>query len=124
LHSPIEIAANPQRVTFRYAAVSLSVPERIRYRYMLQGFDKEWSNSVTAREVTYTNLPSRSYKFLVAASNSDGNWNSTEAAVQFKIDPEFWQTWWFRIIAVLVAILIVLIFVRLRLIQLTNRMNM
>jgi ligand-binding sensor domain-containing protein/signal transduction histidine kinase len=124
LHSPIEIPANPQRVTFRYAAVSLSVPERIRYRYMLEGFDKEWSNPVTTREVTYTNLPSRSYRFLVTASNSEGTWNSAEANIQFKIDPEFWQTWWFRVVAILVAILIVLLFVRLRLIQLTSRMNM
>ena len=124
LRAPVEIPANPQRVTFRYAAVSLSVPERIRYRYMLEGFDKEWSNPVTTREVTYTNLPSRSYRFLVNASNSEGNWNSAEANVQFRIDPEFWQTWWFRVVAVLIAILIVLLFVRLRLIQLTSRMNM
>ena len=102
MQEDVRIPAAHQRVTFSYAGLSLSVPERVRFKYKLEGFDRDWSEPVAAREATYTNLDSGSYRFRVIASNSDGLWNSSESSLPFEIDPAFWQTWWFRLSGVLV----------------------
>jgi len=120
----VRIPAAHQRVTFSYAGLSLSVPERVRFKYKLEGFDRDWSEPTVAHEATYTNLSSDSYRFRVIASNSDGLWNSSESAVGFKIDPAFWQTWWFRLSGVLLVGLATLAFFRLRVLTLTRQMNM
>jgi len=103
LNAPVHIPAERKRVTLGFAGLSLSAPERVRFRYRLDGFDRDWSEPVATREAAYTNLSPGSYRFRVLASNPDGIWNSPEAAVTFQIAPAFWQTWWFRILAVLAA---------------------
>jgi ligand-binding sensor domain-containing protein/signal transduction histidine kinase len=113
-----------RRITFNYTALSLSVPERIRYRYKLDGLDEGWSDPVTANEVTYNNLSAGKYRFRVIASNSDGLWNGQELAIPFEIAPAYWQTWWFRLSAVVVVALAMLLFFRLRVLRLTHQMNM
>ncbi|HMI53614.1 MAG TPA: two-component regulator propeller domain-containing protein [Candidatus Saccharimonadales bacterium] len=120
----VRIPAHPQRVSFRYEGLSLAVPERIRFRYKLEGFEEAWSEPVNTREVSYTNLPFGSYRFVVSASNSDGNWNSADAGLGFEIARAFWQTWWFRLASVFATGLLVLLLVRLRVLQLTRQMNM
>jgi signal transduction histidine kinase/ligand-binding sensor domain-containing protein len=123
LQDPIRIPADPNRIVFSLAGLSLSVPERVRFRYMLDPYDRGWSEATTAHEATYTNLGPGSYHFRVIASNPDGVWNTTEAALGFEIAPQFWQTWWFRLSGVLVLGLAVLAFYRFRLHQLTHQMN-
>ncbi len=124
LQSGMRIEAGHQRFTISYAGLSLSAPERIRFRYRLDSFDRDWSEPVAEHEATYTNLDAGAYRFRVMASNSDGLWNSAESAMQFEIDPVFWQTWWFRLSGVLVIGLAILMFFRLRVIRLTRQMNM
>lgn len=97
LQGPIRIPAGSQRVTLAYAGLSLAIPERVRFRYTLDRFDRGWSAPVAAREAIYTNLNPGHYRFRVIASNPDGVWNSTEASVAFEIEPAFWQAWWFRL---------------------------
>jgi len=117
---PIRISSARQRVTFDYAGVSLSNPERVRYRYRLDGFDHDWSEPTTIRTAIYTNLSPGSYRFRVIASNSDGLWNGAEAAVGFAVTPTLWQTWWFRLGLVLCAGLAAIAVYRLRMHQLTR----
>jgi signal transduction histidine kinase/ligand-binding sensor domain-containing protein len=124
LQSGMRIPAAHQRFTFSYTGLSLSVPERVRFRYRLDGFDRDWSEPVAEREATYTNLDAGPYRFRVMASNSDGLWNSVESAVQFEIDPVFWQTWWFRLTGILIIGLSILAFFRLRMLRLAKQMNM
>ncbi len=124
MQGDVRIPAAHQRVTFSYAGLSLSVPERVRFKYKLEGFDRDWSEPTIAREATYTNLSSDSYRFRVIASNSDGLWNSSDSSLSFKIDPAFWQTWWFRLSSVLVLGLAIFAFLRLRELRLTREMNM
>jgi signal transduction histidine kinase/ligand-binding sensor domain-containing protein len=124
IQGDVRVPAAHQRVTFSYAGLTLSVPERVRFKYKLEGFDRDWSEPTVAREATYTNLSSDSYRFRVIASNSDGLWNSSESAIGFKIDPAFWQTWWFRLSSVLAVGLATLAFFRLRELRLTSQMNM
>jgi ligand-binding sensor domain-containing protein/signal transduction histidine kinase len=92
----VRIPSSRKRITFMYSGLSLAVPERIRFRYSLDGFDGGWSEPTAAREAVYTNLSPGSYRFRVIASNSFGQWNDSEAAISFEVDPAFWQTWWFR----------------------------
>jgi signal transduction histidine kinase len=86
-----QIPSGIHRVTLGYAGLSLAVPERVRFRYRLDGFDRDWSPEVTARQAIYTNLPPGTYTFRVMASNSDGVWNSQPATVTFQVAPMFWQ---------------------------------
>jgi PAS domain S-box-containing protein len=79
-----------------YTATSLTIPERVRFRYKLEGQDKEWQDAGTRREAFYTNLDPGSYRFRVIACNNDGVWNNTGASVDFSITPAYYQTGWFR----------------------------
>ena len=71
LRGAVRIPAGRQRLTFTYAGLSLAVPERVRFRYRLDGFDRDWSEPVTTRSTVYTNLGPGPYRFRVMASNSD-----------------------------------------------------
>jgi ligand-binding sensor domain-containing protein/signal transduction histidine kinase len=123
LRAPLQIPAAKQKMTFRYAGLSLSNSERVRYRYKLEGFDQGWSEPVTNLEASYGNLGAGSYRFHVMASNGDGLWNGSEAAVGFKVEPTVWQTWWFRLSGALCAGLLILLAYRLRMHQLTKLLN-
>src|SRR6185369_1066997 len=123
LQEPLHIPAARQRLVFSYAGLSLAVPERVKYRYMLDGFDHDWSEPVATAEAIYTNLSPGAYRFRVIASNSDGLWNSAEAMIRFEIAPVFYLTWWFRLAALLVFMLAVLAFYRFRLHRVTRQLN-
>ena len=92
--------SNRQRVVFNFVGLSLAVPGRVQYRYMLEGYDHEWSQPSETSEAIYTNLAPASYTFRVLASNSAGLWNGAPASVTLDVEPMLWQTWWFRITAV------------------------
>src|SRR5262249_52477553 len=96
---------------------------RIKYRYMLEGFDHQWSEPVAIPEAIYTNLNPGGYRFRVIACNSDGLWYSAEAMIEFEIEPVFWQTWWFRLSGIVVLMLSALAFYRFRLHRLTRQLN-
>jgi signal transduction histidine kinase/ligand-binding sensor domain-containing protein len=122
---PVRIpASRRQRITFNYAGLSLSVPERVRFRYSLDGFDRGWSEPVSTREAIYTNLGPGSYRFRVIASNADGVWNGSEASIGFEIEPAFWQTWWFLLSGVLACGLSILALYRFRLHRLMRQLSM
>lgn len=117
------IPSGGRRVTLGYAGVSLAVPERVRFRYRLDGFDRDWSRDVTARQASYTNLPPGTYTFHVMASNGDGVWNSQPAAVTLHVAPIFWQTRWFQAGAVLLVAAAGWAAYRFRLRQIARRLN-
>lgn len=117
------IPAGRQRIAIEYAGLSLSLPERVRFRYRLDGFDTAWNAPVSVREAVYTNLGPGSYRFRVLASNPDGIWNGNEASITFEIEPVFWQTWWFRIGAALLLALAIIVGYRMRMHRLTQQLN-
>jgi ligand-binding sensor domain-containing protein/signal transduction histidine kinase len=84
-----------RKVQFNYTAVSLRSPEDIRFRYKLEGFDKEWTESGDRREVYYTNLPARSYRFRVVAFKADDPLRMSEASLAVRQEPYFYRTPWF-----------------------------
>jgi PAS domain S-box-containing protein len=80
---------------FHYTALSLISPDRVRFRYQLEGFDKEWVDAGTRRVAYFTNLPPGSYRFRVVACNNDGVWNLAGASFSFELTPRFYQAAWF-----------------------------
>jgi signal transduction histidine kinase len=81
-----------------YTALSLSIPERVRFRYRLEGVDRNWEDVGTRREAFYTKLGPGKYQFRVIACNNDGIWNQQGASLVFQIAPAWYQTLWFRIL--------------------------
>jgi PAS domain S-box-containing protein len=80
-----------------YTALSLSVPEKVRFCYRLEGVDKDWQDAGTRREAFYTRLGPGKYHFRVIACNNDGVWNDEGAHLDFTIAPTWYQTTWFRL---------------------------
>lgn len=120
----LRVPARRKRITFSYTALSLAVPERIRFRYFLEGFDRQWSEPSASRETTYTNLGPGTYRFHVVASNSYGEWNGSETSVTCEIEAAFWQTWWFRSFLVLMVAFVALVLYRFHLNRVTHELNM
>jgi PAS domain S-box-containing protein len=81
---------------FRFTALSFSAPEKLRFRYRLEPFDKDWVDAGTRRTAHYTNMAPGKYSFQVAAANDYGIWNEPGAGVRFVLQPHFYQTNWFR----------------------------
>jgi len=115
--SQLKIAAGHVHFQFDYAGLSFTAPQKIRYRYMLDGFDRRWTEAGARRTAYYTNIPPGHYTFRVQAANNDGAWNTEGTALPFELRPHFYQTVWFYLaLAALAAALIVLL-LRLRLLR-------
>jgi len=93
----VRVPAGHNHFQFEYAGLSFVAPQKVRYRYMLDGFDHEWTEAGTRRVAYYTNIPPGSYTFRVQAANNDGLWNTEGAALEFELEPHFYQTVWFYI---------------------------
>ena len=103
----IRLPPRSRDIEIGYTALSFSIPEKIQFRYKLEGRDQKWQDAGTRREVFYSDLAPDRYRFHVMASNNDGVWNETGDTLEFSIAPTFYQTNWFRasLAAVFVAIL-------------------
>jgi ligand-binding sensor domain-containing protein/class 3 adenylate cyclase/HD superfamily phosphodiesterase len=88
-------------ITFEFAALHFSSPEKNVYAYIMEGFEEEWNYVGTRRQATYTNLDPGIYTFRVKGANSDGVWNEEGISLKITILPPFWKTWWFRIFGLL-----------------------
>ena len=97
----LELRPDSRKVQFDYTAVSLRSPEDIRFRYKLEGFDKEWADAEGLRQVYYTNLPPGSYRFRVVAFNTDDPSKMSEASLAVQQNPYFYRSPWFMLCCVL-----------------------
>lgn len=119
LSGPIKFAPKTHTVEIDYTALSLSIPERVHFRYKLEGVDPVWQDVGTRRQANYSNLAPGSYQFRVIACNNDGVWNNSGAAITFTILPTFLQTIWFKLSLVAAGALLVWLVYALRLQQAT-----
>ena len=78
-----------------FTALSFLTPDKVRFRYRLEGLDEEWVEAGTRRSAYYTNLRPGNYTFRVLASNNDGVWSPAGAVLTFQLAPHFYQTSWF-----------------------------
>ena len=92
---PGEISFRGREVQIDYTALSLTLPETVRFRYELESLDRHWVNADTRRQVVYANLPPGHYRFHVAARYIDGDWTMDGASLAFRCEPFFYQTWLF-----------------------------
>ena len=113
----------PMRLDIGFAALSLTMPERMQVWYKLQGVDRDWQMAGTRRSASYSNLGPGSYRFTVKAANSDGVWNQTGATLQFAIQPSFTQTIWFYLLCTGVAVAAAYGLYLIRMRQLVRRLN-
>jgi signal transduction histidine kinase/ligand-binding sensor domain-containing protein len=97
----LRLPARTRDIEIDYAALSLVAPEKVRFRYILEGHDSEWQNPQSRRQAFYNDLPPGKYTFRVVASNNDGVWNQAGAALGFEVRPAFYQTYWFRMCCLL-----------------------
>ena len=128
-NTPVALGGQPrippshQRVAINYTGLNLAVPDRIRYRYRLDGFDSAWSEPVSVRQAIYTNLGPGRYLFHVMASNGAGLWNGSEATIPFDIEPSLWQRWWFQMSCVLAIAVLVWLLYQLRMHQIKRQLS-
>src|SRR5271157_1943271 len=92
----VRLPALVRDVWIDYTALSFVAPEKVRFRYKLEGQDTGWKEVVNDRQVQYTNLAPRRYRFRVMACNNSGVWNETGDTLDFSVDPAYYQTAWFR----------------------------
>ena len=106
--SPLKIPPGLQRFEFHYTGLSFIAPEKIRFQYRLEGWDRDWVDAASkVRVAEYSYLPPGDYQFHVRACNSDGAWNETGATLALSVLPLFWQTWWFHALATLGGVALV-----------------
>ncbi|MFC5409547.1 response regulator [Larkinella bovis] len=110
----LNLKYNQSTLTFEFAALNYTLPEKNQYAYRLDGFDDQWQFSGNKREAVYTNLNPGEYTFRVKASNNDGVWNEQGTALRIVITPPFWLTWWFKALAGSLFLATPLILIRLR----------
>ena len=84
-----------------YTSPTLSVPQKVTFRYRLDGYDDGWREAGPRRQAFYTDVPPGRYTFRVMAANSDGAWNERAATLTFSVAPAYYQTTWFRAVSLL-----------------------
>jgi len=120
---PLALPSRTHHVEIDYTATSLTIPERVRFRFRLEGVDAEWLEAGSRREAFYTNLGPGHYRFRVIAANNDGVWNERGASLEFTIAPTFFQTGWFALLCAAAVTFVLCAGYLLRVRQLTERMR-
>ena len=101
LSGEIDVKPGQEKWEFQYTTSSLLVPARTSFKYRLAGFDKDWIDAGNRRTAYYTHLPPGKYTFELTAANNDGVFSTHDAELRFRLEPPFFQTWWFRLLAIL-----------------------
>ncbi len=121
LSGTVRLPAGTKDLQIVYTATSLTIPERVRFRYRLEGQERQWQEPGTRREAVYTNLDPGSYRFHVIACNNDGVWNDAGAFLSFSIEPAYYQTNWFRALCIAALLGLLLMLHQLRIGKLRQR---
>ena len=119
----LQLPQGTRNIQIDYTALSLSIPERVRFRYRLEGFDKEWINAGTRRQAFYSHIPPGSYRFHVLACNDDGRWNELGASTSFSLPPTFLQSMIFKIVCGIGLLCLLWSFYFMRLRQVTSQIR-
>jgi diguanylate cyclase (GGDEF)-like protein len=120
---PLHVPPGTQRLEIRYTALALRAPERVRFRYMLEGYDNDWIDAGTSRVAHYTKLAPGHYTFRVTATNEDGVRSNAEARLTMTVAPQWFETWWARLLAILAIVALIAGVARLRLASELEKVN-
>ncbi len=119
----LTLPAHSEQLEINYTALSLAIPDRVLFRYKLDGVDSEWQNVGTRRQAFYTRLPPGHYRFHVIACNNDGVWNEVGASLGVSIKPAFYQTWWFTTLVLLACLALLWWAIRLRISSIARQLQ-
>jgi hypothetical protein len=100
----MRLPATTERLAIHYNGLSLLMPQRVRFKYKLEGYDRDWVDAGTRRVAYYTKLPPGFYGFHVVAANNDGVWNDVGAVLNIRKLAHFYETVWFYAAVVLVLV--------------------
>jgi signal transduction histidine kinase/ligand-binding sensor domain-containing protein len=118
--SNVRLPALTRDLWIDYSALSFVAPEKVHFKYKLEGQDRDWREVVNDREVQYSNLPPGSYRFRVIACNNSGVWNEAGDALDFSVAPAYYQTNWFRALCAVFLLVLLWAAYRLRVRQLRH----
>ncbi|MCP4154890.1 MAG: response regulator [bacterium] len=110
----VKLTYNDSSLSFQFAALNYTSPEKNSYAYMMEGFESDWNHVGNRHFASYINLPPGNYTFRVKGSNNDGLWNEKGASLNLIISPPFWKTFWFRFLILLLILGIIFSWHRLR----------
>jgi hypothetical protein len=99
LDRPVRVKSDARKLEFRFSVLSYTAPERVQVRHRLDGFDSDWVEAGSIRAVNYPKLPPGDYRLHINACNNDGVWNEQGIQLAFVVLPAWWQTPWFRAMA-------------------------
>jgi signal transduction histidine kinase/ligand-binding sensor domain-containing protein len=119
--SPPRLPPLVRDLTIDYTALSFVAPEKILFRYKLEGTDRDWQDAGNRRQAFYNDLPPGNYRFRVAACNNSGVWNEAGTFLDFSIAPAYYQTTWFRVSCVAVFLVLLWGIYRLRIKELQHQ---
>ncbi|HEX6187369.1 MAG TPA: two-component regulator propeller domain-containing protein [Pyrinomonadaceae bacterium] len=108
LRQSIEVGPGQGDLEIHYTGLSYTAPDKVRFKYKLEGYDRDWVDARERRVAYYTQVAPGSYTFKVMAANNDGVWSTPDAVVQVTVIPPFWRTWWFTFWVALIVAAIVL----------------
>jgi len=109
----LSLAYDNNYLSFHFTGVTLNQAQKVKYRYILEGNDNNWSALTARNEAAYGNLEPGRYRFRVKAMNSEGYW-SQESSYDFEIRPPWWKTWWAYVSYVILSLLSLVLFIRRR----------
>jgi ligand-binding sensor domain-containing protein/signal transduction histidine kinase/ActR/RegA family two-component response regulator len=122
--APLLISPNANSLAVEFSALDYSAPEHNRYAYRLEGYDKDWIDTDPARRLAaYTNLPPGDYRLHLRGSNRNGVWSGNELTLPIRVQPDWYQTWWFRGVEVIILGVIILVSNRIWTYRLTLQRN-
>ena len=121
--SAVRLPARTRDLEIDYTALSFVAPQKVRFRYMLEGHDAGWQEPGTRRQAFFNDLPPGAYRFRVTACNNDGVWNEAGAFLDFSILPAYYQTAWFRALCVAAFLLLLWFIYRMRVRQVARAMS-
>jgi signal transduction histidine kinase/ligand-binding sensor domain-containing protein len=124
LSSIVKLPPLTRDLQIDYTAFSFVAPDKVRFRYRLEGFDPDWKDVGGRRQALYTNLPPRQYQFRVMACNNDGVWNTAGASFGFWIQPAFYQTLWFKLSCIASIAVMLWMLYRLRVRQIAAQLRL
>jgi signal transduction histidine kinase/ligand-binding sensor domain-containing protein len=120
----LKLSPHPRDLQIDYTSPTFLIPQKVRFRYRLDGYERDWHEAGTRRQAFYTDLPPGKYSFHVIASNSDGVWNDDAAKLDFSIAPAYYQTNWFRALSIIIFMGLVWAVYQWRVRQLQNQFEM
>jgi signal transduction histidine kinase/ligand-binding sensor domain-containing protein len=110
----LKVGPGKHFLQFRFTGLSLVAPDKVRFRWTLEGVDRDWQDIGNQRVIGCGPLEPGRYRLRVRACNSDGVWNDEGGSVAFTVMPNFWETWWFKVVALAVSVAVIILALRRR----------